>query len=126
MRLYGILRNYYGIENRYPIEKNTVVIFGRRLIRHTLHSAPMTIFSWAPNSSQGPNKCAIFVQKKEPVWVMSNRTVSMATHYTILNNKGIHINYISACVQHRETKLVLYESLDIALSSDIRICKLAN
>ena len=32
----------------------------------------------------------IFVPKKIPVLAMRNRTVSMATHYMILNNGDIH------------------------------------
>ena len=32
----------------------------------------------------------IFVPKKIPVWAMTNRIVSKATHYMILNNGGIH------------------------------------
>ena len=60
MRLYGIIRNYYVIENRYPSEKSTIVIFGRRLIRPTLYSAPMTIFSVGTNFFKGPKKMRYF------------------------------------------------------------------
>ena len=51
-------------------------------------------FSWVPCCSQGPTKCNVFGPEEKTCLGYVNRTISMATHYTILNNEGIQSKLI--------------------------------